>query len=137
VGQNRLGLATGEFLSPLLNLSSSFFSGFVFSFFFYCFMPNKFRVRRLTLAPRSASKLVHENSELEHEVDQIVDYERFHRVNELVAPSSNGSRPHVHGLEDLHGNRFWAISSDGADSELDVDEEIHVPDTLEILKAAV
>jgi hypothetical protein len=47
------------------------------------------------------------------------------------------SQPHVHGLEDLHGNRFWAISSDGADSELDVDEEIHVPDTLEILKAAV
>jgi hypothetical protein len=36
-----------------------------------------------------------------------------------------------------YGNRFWAISSDDAGSELDVDEEIHVPDTLEILKAAV
>jgi hypothetical protein len=100
-------------------------------------MSNKLHVRQLTLAPRSASKIVHEYSELEHEVDQIVDYERFHRVNELVAASSNGSRPHVHGMEDLHGNRFWAISSDGAGSELDVDEEIHVRDTLEILKVAV
>lgn len=92
-------------------------------------MSNKLCVRRSC----PISKIVYENKELEDDADRILDYERFHREAELVAESSGGSRPHVHGMEDIRGNIFWAISSDASDSK--VDEEIEI--TPEISKVAL
>jgi hypothetical protein len=73
------------------------------------------------------------SKELEDDADRILDYERFPREAELVAESSGASRPHVHGMEDIRGNIFWAISSDASDSK--IDEEIEI--TLEISKVAL
>ena len=84
------------------------------------------------------TNVVIENEKLEAEADRILDYERYHRANELVVASSSISSLHKHAVEDLNGGRFLALSGDSdSDNDPEIDEEIIVLDTPEFIKIAM
>ncbi|KAG2611688.1 hypothetical protein PVAP13_4KG108610 [Panicum virgatum] len=84
-------------------------------------MRGRLRVRRLTLAPAALPELLAAGVEVEEE-ERILAEERLSRAIEITHFSSPVTRPHVHGVEDRIGTRFWVRGSD-PELEEETDEE--------------
>jgi hypothetical protein len=72
-----------------------------------------------------------ENSELE----RFLDLERLHRMNECLVASTSKMGPVVHGVENFHGGRFWALANN-SDSDSDVEQTSVLPKTRQLQQLA-
>jgi hypothetical protein len=96
---------------------------------------DRLRVRRLTLVPAAQP----ENDETTTESvafleeDCFLATEHLDRVSMVAQAATSRSGPHVHGLEDVKGSRFWALDSA---SETSDDESVVSLDTPEFVKHA-
>jgi hypothetical protein len=69
----------------------------------------KVRIRRLLLDAKLKSFVPLASYPADPELKQFLEMEQLHRLNECLVASSRNTVPHMHGVEDLHGGRFWAL----------------------------
>lgn len=97
-------------------------------------MKERLRIRRLTLAlaPSRCRDPVEIDKGLEEEADRIMFQERSARDLEMAVAVSSRPGPHIHGVEDWKGSRFWARQEleDSSDEEVDEEIEIDTPDMI-------
>jgi hypothetical protein len=74
----------------------------------------KLRIRRLTLATRAGSEEPDEDDDKADDDERLLAGEYMHQALEISVASSSSRvvRPHIHGVEDRIGGRFWAMPSD-------------------------
>jgi hypothetical protein len=89
-------------------------------------MRGKVRVCRLKLATTTSSKFPLGQYPDDLDLERFLELEQLHRFNECLVASASRTGPHIHGIEDFHGGRFWALGST-SDSESEVDEHIVLP----------
>jgi hypothetical protein len=90
----------------------------------------KVRIRRLLLDAKPKSFVPLASYPEDPELEQFLEMEQLHRLNECLVASSRNIGPHTHGVEDLHGGRFWALGYD-SDSESEEEESSVVPVAVE------
>lgn len=95
-------------------------------------MKKRLRVRRLTLAPAARS----ENDETVVSValpeeDHFLAMEHLNRVSVVAQAATARPGPHVHGVENFRGSRFWALETESDSSD---EESVVSFDTPEFIK---
>lgn len=97
-------------------------------------MKGKLRIRRLTLPPGAELQPTAEDDI--SDARRILDQERLARGIEVMVATSSRPGPHIHGVEDRKGSRFWALSSDDSGSDED-DTDTNSIDTPEFERKAM
>jgi hypothetical protein len=84
----------------------------------------KLRIRRLTLATRAGSEEPDEDDDKADDDERLLAGEYMHQALEISVASSSSRvvRPHIHGVEDRIGGRFWAMPSDSESDSEEVDQ---------------
>jgi hypothetical protein len=90
----------------------------------------KVRIRWLLLDAKPKSFVPVASYPEDPELEQFLEMEQLHRLNECLVASSRNTGPHTHGVEDLHGGWFWALGYD-SDSESEEEESSVVPVVVE------
>jgi hypothetical protein len=85
----------------------------------------KVRIHRLTLALGVLGNMIQNEEDRDDEEDRILAQEVLHNAMEVSVASSSSWKvlPHVHGITDMIGGRFWAS---GSNSKTDLEEDIMV-----------
>jgi hypothetical protein len=88
----------------------------------------KTRVRRLTLAPSFDPGETEDAEDQEGQVEDeqhMLHREQMARVTDIsmIAGQGKHQRPHVHGIEQWQGSKFWAIGEDYSSAESDEEED--------------
>jgi hypothetical protein len=107
------------------SLATTFFPSFWCEIFN---MKGRLRIRRLTMAKQSLSSGPLGGYPEDPELECFLDFERLHRMNECLVASTSKTGPVVHGVENFHGGRFWALANN-SDSDSDVEQTNVLPKT--------